>query len=118
MLRISLFSLSTMLLTTVGCTSDDDKDTGAEAVPAADAGSDSDAEWSDLDEDDSSDKEDDWDGGDDGGDDSGKSDFAECGDEVVAGAACEGGWEDTLCLDDVGQMWWCEGGVWTSEKEE
>ena len=118
MLRISLLSLSTLLLTTVGCTYADDKDTGAEAVPAADASSDSDAEWSDLDEDDSSDKEDDWDGGDDGGDDSGKSDFAECGDEVVAGAACEGGWEDTLCLDDVGQMWWCEGGVWTSEKEE
>lgn len=52
-------------------------------------------------------------------DDTGKpstGDKVECGDEVAAGAACEGDWTTTLCTDAAGELWWCEDGTWTSDK--
>ena len=39
-----------------------------------------------------------------------------CGDEVVAGADCEGDWTTTLCTSADGDVWWCDAGVWTNEK--
>ena len=45
------------------------------------------------------------------------STYPACGDEVVAGEACEGDWYTTTCIDDDGVYWWCEAGVWTSEKD-
>ncbi len=63
------------------------------------------------------------DGDDDGGTTTDKttstkpSTYPACGDEVVAGEACEGDWYTTTCIDDDGLYWWCEGGVWTSEKD-
>ena len=65
------------------------------------------ADWSELDEDtEDTDKEE---------GDADKDEYPACGDEVVDGASCEGGWEDTLCADEAGVFWWCEGGAWTSK---
>ena len=127
MLRIVLPLLA---LVASACRSDSDStkaDTGSAAPPE------SNAEWSDLDEDDGDDGDDDDDDDDgddkedtgkedDGKEDTGKpdtgtGDYAVCGDEVATGAACEGGWEDTLCVDGDGVFWWCDGGEWTSDKE-
>jgi hypothetical protein len=58
--------------------------------------------------------EDDLNPGKDDSGDTGKDDT--CGPEVVAGEACQGGWEATLCVDDQGEYWWCQDGVWTSDK--
>ena len=52
----------------------------------------------------------------DGEDDGEDDDYPPCGDEVVDGAACEGDWTTTTCLDADEAYWWCEDGVWTSEK--
>ena len=73
--------------------------------------------WEELDDGDGdTDKPDDTGKPDD--DDTGKptGDKEACGDEVVAGAACEGDWTTTLCTDAAGEMWWCEDGTWTNEK--
>ncbi len=51
-------------------------------------------------------------------DDSGWGDGDACGEEVVEGEPCEGHWTETLCQDEEGEWWWCEGGVWTSDKDE
>lgn len=40
----------------------------------------------------------------------------DCGAEVVQGAACEGDWTTTICVDEEGEYWWCEDGVWTTGK--
>ena len=50
-------------------------------------------------------------------DDTGTDEYQSCGDEVEAGASCEGEWKATLCVDEDGTFWWCEGGVWTSDKD-
>ena len=65
--------------------------------------------WEELEESDDDGKSDTGDGGD-------KEDGV-CGDEVEADAPCEGTWEETLCEDEDGTWWWCEGGVWTADKE-
>jgi hypothetical protein len=52
-----------------------------------------------------------------GGDDTDKPDGDACGEEVVEGEPCEGDWTVTLCVDEHGEWWWCEGGVWTSDKD-
>ena len=81
----------------------DDTDT------AAPSSAPSDATWEELSEDDlfSDDK-----------DDTGKSEDDACGEEVVEGEPCEGGWTETLCVDEHDEWWWCEDGVWTSDKDE
>ena len=76
---------------------------------------DSDADWEELDEDGSSaDDDDPWSEKE---EDTGKE-SGTCGEEVEAGVACTGGWEDTLCTDQYGEMWWCEDGEWTNDKDE
>ena len=96
------------ILTITACRTDD-----KEAEPAGEDSS----WWEDLDEGEGdTDKPDDTDKPE--GDDTGKptGDKEACGDEVVAGAACEGDWTTTLCTDAAGEMWWCEDGTWTNEK--
>ncbi len=87
-----------VLLMATACVTDDNE-----------PGADSSVQWEELDEDDlfSDDK------------DTGKPDEYElCGDEVVAEEACEGDWTETTCIDEYGTYWWCEAGVWTSDKDE
>lgn len=48
--------------------------------------------------------------------DDGDGVYPPCGDEVVDGAACEGDWSTTTCVDADEAYWWCEDGAWTSEK--
>jgi hypothetical protein len=114
--RIHAFISTILLFALIGCTSDaDPKDTGSDAEAPAE--SNSDAEWSDLEGDgDAGDdeKEDDYEKED---DDTGKDEGQFCGDEVEAGAPCEGTWEATMCVDEAGEYWWCESGEWTSDKE-
>ena len=83
-----------------GCS--DDTDT-AEPSSAA-----SDASWEELSEADlfGADK------------DTGNYEGDACGEEVVEGEACEGHWSETMCIDEHGEWWWCEEGVWTSDKDE
>ena len=50
-------------------------------------------------------------------DDGKDEEYQDCSDEVREGAACAGSWEETLCLDADGVMWWCEDGVWTADKD-
>lgn len=114
MRRTSPFFIAALLLTVVGCRSD--KDESDSATPAANT-SESDAEWSELDETDADDTDDKEDDDDKEEDDTGKDEYNACGDEVVAGASCDGGWEDSLCVDDDGVFWWCESGEWTSDKD-
>lgn len=47
-------------------------------------------------------------------DDTGKE--SACGPEVLHGEDCEGDWTTTTCLDEAGEYWWCEDGVWTTGK--
>ena len=108
MFRIQAFISPILLFALIGCTSDaDPKDTGSDAEAPAE--SNSDAEWSDLEGDDGDDGKDE--------DDTGKDEEQFCGDEVEAGAPCEGDWETTMCVDEAGTYWWCESGEWTSDKE-
>ena len=78
------------------------------------APTDSSVEWQDLSEDDTDGKGDDTGKG--GDDDTGKDTWPECGDEVQEGAPCQGDWTTTTCLDEKGEYWWCEGGVWATGK--
>jgi hypothetical protein len=82
----------------------------------------SDATWEELSEDEvfgsDTGKEEGDDTGKDEGDDTGKDDGDTCGDEVVEGEPCDGDWTDTLCEGETGEWWWCEDGVWTSDKDE
>ncbi len=126
MLRIQPLLSAALFLTLTGCGTDSDSNT-LDIDPTPDA--ESDAEWEELGDDDSSGKDDDGKGddgkGDDGKGDDGKGDddkdtgwdgdAGDCGEEVQAGAECEGGWEETLCQDESGTWWWCENGVWTSK---
>ena len=88
----------------------------AETSPETETeGSDGSAEWQEL-------GDGDGDGGtkDDGGtgaSDTGKDGYRACGADVIEGAPCEGSWEDSLCVDGAGTFWWCEGGVWTADKD-
>lgn len=91
--------LCCLLLFVAGCTPD--------APAPAETVEDTSTRWEPL-------TEDDLNPGKDSGADSGKDDT--CGPEVVAGQACQGGWEATLCVDDQGEYWWCQDGVWTSDK--
>jgi hypothetical protein len=103
------------LLVATGCTPNyaaKDTGTNAEAAPE----SDSDAEWDEL-EDGGEEEEKEDDSGEEKEDDTGKVEYQSCGDEVEAGASCEGEWKATLCVDEDGTLWWCEGGVWTSDKD-
>lgn len=86
-----------LLLLTCGCFSDEPSDEAYQGT----------AQWEELSEDDL----DTW-----ADKDTGKSD--ECGDEVVEGEPCEGDWTVTMCQDEYGEWWWCEDGVWTSDKDE
>ena len=99
-----------MLLLLLACASEPTND---ESPPVDDG-----AQWDELSEDDS---DGDTDGkGDDtgkgGADDTGKDSWPECGDDVEEGAPCQGDWSTTTCLDEKGEYWWCEGGVWTTGK--
>ncbi len=91
----------------------DDTDT-AEPSSAA-----SDATWEELSEADifGDTGKDDGDTGKDDGD-SGKDADDACGEEVVEGEPCDGDWTETLCVDEDGEWWWCQDGVWTSDKDE
>ena len=111
-----------LLLTIMGC----QKETDTQQTDSDDSALDSqnetnsDAEWEELDEDGSSvdgssGEEEEWDDKEEEEYDTGK-DSETCADEVAEGVACEGGWEDTLCFDQYGEMWWCEDGYWTSDK--
>jgi hypothetical protein len=104
--RIPTLLSTALLLTLTGCRSNPDTQ-DSDPAPAKETGSD--AQWEELEDDDSSGK--DKDGSYYG--DSGKSDS--CGEEVVEGASCEGDWEETLCQDEQGSWWWCENGAWTSK---
>ena len=77
-------------------------------------GSDGTAEWEELGDGTDGTKDD---GGTGGSKDTGKDGYPSCGNEVAEGVSCEGSWEDTLCVDDAGTFWWCEGGVWTADKD-
>ncbi len=82
------------------CGDDTDSAEPSDAAP--------DASWEEISEDDlfSGDK------------DTGKDDGETCGEEVVEGEPCEGHWSETMCTDEHGEWWWCEDGVWTSDKDE
>ena len=112
--RISPLLSAAFLFAVIGCSSDKDE---SETADPATNDSESDAEWSELDETDADDTDDKEDDDDKEEDDTGKDEYNVCGDEVVAGASCDGGWEDSLCVDDDGVFWWCESGEWTSDKD-
>ncbi len=98
---------SAILLLLVGCRAEP-----VDSTPESSSdGSDGSAEWEELGDGTDGTKDDDG-----GSSDTGKDGYRSCGDEVVEGATCEGSWEDTLCVDDAGTFWWCEGGVWTADK--
>ena len=105
-----LIGLSLMLF--IGACSDTEAKSGP---PASTDETESNAEWSEFDENESSEKED---GDDDDKDDTGKEDECICGADVIDGAACEGTYETTMCVDAEGTWWWCEDGAWTADKEE
>ena len=119
--RLTHLIASTLLMSLVGCTKDADTE---ESESQPDSQAQSDAEWEELGESDSAEKEEDgWDDKEDEEDwddkedeDTGKE-AGSCGDEVSEGASCEGGWEETLCYDDFGVAWWCQDGGWTSDKD-
>jgi hypothetical protein len=115
MLRIQPLVIAAFLLTLGGCNSDNSEPKAEDSSATPDVSSD--AEWEELGEDNSSQDDDDDDDDDDEKDDTGKDEFTACGDEVQTDAACEGDWEDTLCVDDEGVFWWCDGGVWTADKD-
>ncbi len=83
------------------CACSDDTDTAEPSLAAADA------TWEELSEDDLF-----YDTK-----DTGKDDADACGDEVIEGEPCEGHWTETLCVDEHGTWWWCQDGVWTSDKD-
>ena len=115
MKRIQTLTGLLLLLTTAGCGKDSDSDDTATGTAPE---NNSDAEWEELGEgsdDESSEKEDDWDDWGDKEDDTGKA-SGSCGEEVIEGEPCTGGWEETWCVDEDDVSWWCESGVWTSEK--
>ena len=95
---IALFGLSL-----AGCTGTSEPD-----PPTRDTS----ARWDLLSEDDLNS----WDDKDSGTTDSGGEKDDSCGPEVVLGQPCEGNWRATVCVDDRGEYWWCEGGVWTTGK--
>ena len=119
--RQSLTTLA-LLITMFGCqkeTEAEETDTEESTMESTEE-TESDAEWEELDEDGSSaeDEDDPWDDKEDEDyDDTGKE-SGNCPEEVAEGVACEGGWEETLCTDENGEMWWCDEGAWTSEKDE
>ena len=83
------------------------------SVEEENSGAHDDATWDALGDDtgtesEASDKEDDT--------GAGWGDFPPCGDEVIAGEECEGDWETTTCIDEDEVYWWCEDGVWSSDK--
>ena len=117
MCRIQPLLIAATLLILGGCRNDSEPKADDSGSPP-DAGPD--AEWEELGEDESSEQDDDKDdtGKDDTGkEDTGKDEFNACGDEVQTDAACEGDWEETLCVDEEGVFWWCEDGVWTADKD-
>ena len=101
---------ATLLLALVACRATVQEE-GADGANGAD-GADGSAEWEELGGDGT-----DGTGNDGESKDTGKDGYQACGSEVAAGAPCEGSWEETLCVDDSGTFWWCEGGSWTSDKD-
>ena len=99
-----------LALALAACTSKTDPVDGADS--AAPGG-----EWEELDGDDGDDGDDKADSGADGGDGTKDEEWPVCGDEVVEGEACEGTWEETVCVDEDGVFWWCDDGVWTADKD-
>jgi hypothetical protein len=101
-----------LVLTLFGCRAEGESDPvdGADGADGADGS----AEWEELGDEETDGTKDDGTGG---SADTGKDGYRACGDEVVAGAPCEGSWEETLCVDDSGSFWWCEDGAWTSDKD-
>ncbi len=122
MLPVQCLAASLLLITLTGCSKDTDND---EPNAEANEETNSDAEWEELGEDGSSDadddyddkEDDDWDDWDDKEEDDTGKESGSCDDEVAEGAPCEGSWEETFCYDDAGVPWWCEGGVWSSDKD-
>ena len=111
MLRLQPLFGALIVIALAGCRQDTD---GTDIPADTDnlSEEESNAQWEELEEDGSDGSE----GGKDGtAGDTGKSDSG-CGDDVEEGAACEGGWEETLCVDANGTTWWCENGAWTSKK--
>jgi hypothetical protein len=88
------------LLMLGACGDDTDTDSGEPSAAAADAS------WEEISEDDLFDDD----------KDTGKGDDI-CGEEVIEGEPCAGDWTETLCVDEYGEWWWCEDGVWTSDKD-
>ena len=92
----------------------DDETDDAGELPA---GSDSDSD----DADDSDDKPDDAADGDDKPDDEGDTGTkpsGECGPDFDSEKPCEGTWEETMCTDDDGMLWWCEDGTWNNTEDK
>ena len=98
-----LFVCSSLVLS--ACSAGEGKaDSSSPAAPGGD--------WEELD-----DGDDKADSGADGGDGTKDEEWPSCGDEVVEGEACEGTVEETVCVDEDGVFWWCDGGVWTADKD-
>jgi len=117
MFRIPPLLCVAIVLVVVGCRSDADSkaaETETDSAPEVEPNSD----WEELGDDDDDDGDDDDDDVDDDekDDDTGKVEYPACGDDVETGAPCEGGWEETICLDEDDMLWWCDAGKWTADK--
>ena len=54
---------------------------------------------------------------DDGGDTGAKPEGA-CETDFDPDEPCEGSREETMCTDDDGMLWWCEGGEWKNTDDK
>ena len=101
---------------------DDAGEIDADADADADSDSDADADdGDDADPDDGEDKPDDADDGDDKPDDAGDTGAkpeGACETDFDPDEPCEGSWEETMCTDDDGMLWWCEGGEWKNTDDK
>ena len=72
-----------------------------------------------LDEDFDSEKEEseDTEGEETSGEEKEEADYEECPEDVDSASACEGTWEDTICISED-LIWWCQDGVWMNESEK
>jgi hypothetical protein len=103
-------------------------ETGADAdAEGGDAGDDKPDSGGDGEDDkpDGGDGEDDKpDGGDgdddkpDNGGDTGTKPGDGCAEDFDSDEPCEGTWEDTMCTDDEGVLWWCEDGAWNNTDDK
>ena len=82
-----------------------------------DADADSDADADDGDDAESDDAEDGDDKPDDAGGTGAKPEGA-CETDFDPDEPCEGSWEETMCTDDDGMIWWCEDGEWKNTDDK